>query len=216
MVGDFRQVGDFLRVLQWVIIITCITQFIRSHKTSVSQSSFIEVSVPSQQSEFSDIGGFLFVFIFLPNLLVVMITVYFFISTSVTVAVKFNIRQDVLKRLLLSCRKLLKVINKFIYTIAIFKMIFFSTSTIKICSNVYIFFLKFGNNISIYLRNTQNVVHIVDIQPSLKTNTKSTQKKHKKKQAKKRRWTKILPNECQMKAYWNVSIFVRKDDQFFN
>ena len=119
-----------------------------------------------------------------------MITVYLFISTSVTAAVKFNIRQDVLKRLLLSCRKLLKVINTLIYTIATFKMIFFSTLTIKIFSNVYVFALIFGNAISIYLRNTQNVVNIVGIQLSLKTNTK-TQKKTQKnkaiKQAKKRR-----------------------------
>jgi hypothetical protein len=148
------------------------------------------VPVPSQQSEFSDIGVFLFVFIFLPNLLVAMITVYLFISTRVTAAVKFNIRQDVLKRLLFSCRKLLKVINKLIYTIATFKMIFFSTSTIKIFLNVYIFVLIFGNAISIYLRNTQNVVNIVGIQLSFKTNTKNTKKNNKKqaiKQAKKRR-----------------------------
>ena len=109
-----------------------------------------------------------------------MITVYLFISTSVTVAVKFNIRQDVLKRFLLSCRKLLKGINTLIYTIATFKMIFFSTSTIKIFSNVYIFVLIFGNTISIYLKNTQNVVNIVGIQPSLKTNTKNTPKNTKK------------------------------------
>jgi hypothetical protein len=151
------------------------------------------VPVPSQQSEFSDIGVFLFVFIFLPNLLVAMITVYLFISTRVTAAVKFNIRQDVLKRLLLSCRKLLKVINKLIYTIATFKMIFFSTSTIKIFLNVYIFVLIFGNAISIYLRNTQNVVNIVDIQPSLKTNTKSTQKKTQKKTSKKTKMNQDSP-----------------------
>ena len=106
-----------------------------------------------------------------------MITVYLFISTSVTAAVKFNIRQDVLKRLLFSCRKVLKVINKLIYTIA--------TSTIKIFSNVYIFVLIFGNAISIYLRNTQNVVNIVGIQLSFKTNTKNTKKKKKKKKKKK-------------------------------
>ena len=73
-------------------------------------------------------------------------------------------------------------------------MIFFSTSTIKIFSNVYIFVLIFGNIISIYLKNTQNVVNIVGIQPSLKTNTKNTPKNTKKqaikqaiKQAKKQR-----------------------------
>ena len=111
-----------------------------------------------------------------------MITVYLFISTSVTAAVKFNIRQDVLKRLLLSCRKFLKVINKLIYAIATFKMIFFSTSTIKIFLNVYIFVLIFGNTISIPHKNKQNVVNIVGIQPSMKTNTKNT-KKHTQKQA---------------------------------
>jgi hypothetical protein len=56
--------------------------------------------------------------------------------------------QDVLKHLVLSWRKLLKVINKLIYTIATFKMIFFSTSTTKIFSNVYIFVLIFGNTSS--------------------------------------------------------------------
>jgi hypothetical protein len=69
-------------------------------------------------------------------------------------------------------------------------MIFFSTSTIKIFLNVYIFVLIFGNAISIYLRNTQNVVNIVGIQLSFKTNTKNTKKNNKKqaiKQAKKRR-----------------------------
>ena len=111
-----------------------------------------------------------------------MITVYLFISTRVTAAVKFDIRQDVLKRLLLSCRKFLKVINKLIYTIATFKMIFFSTSTIKIFLNVYIFVLIFGNAISIYLRNTQNVVNIVGIQLSFKTNTKNTKKTTKNNQ----------------------------------
>ena len=72
-------------------------------------------------------------------------------------------------------------------------MVFFSTSTIKIFPNVYIFFLKFGNNISIYLRNTQNVVNIVDIQPSLKTNTKSTQKKTQKKTSKKTKMNQDSP-----------------------
>ena len=106
-----------------------------------------------------------------------MITVYLFISTRVTAAVRFNIRQDVLKHLVLPCRKLLKVINKLIYTIATFKMIFFSTSTTKIFSNVYIFVLVFGNTISISHKNTQNVVNIVGIQPSMKTNTKNTNTK---------------------------------------
>jgi Zn-dependent metalloprotease len=79
---------------------------------------------------------------------------------------------------------LLKGINTLIYTIA----------TFKIFSNVYIFVLIFGNTISIYLKNTQNVVNIVGIQPSLKTNTKNTPKNTKKqaikqaiKQAKKQR-----------------------------
>jgi hypothetical protein len=110
-----------------------------------------------------------------------MITVYLFISTRVTAAVRFNIRQDVLKHLVLSCRKLLKVINKLIYTIATFKMIFFSTSTTKIFSNVYIFVLIFGNTISIPHKNTQNVVNIVGIQPSMKTNTKNTNTKNTQK-----------------------------------
>ena len=110
-----------------------------------------------------------------------MITVYLFISTMVTAAVRFNIRQDVLKHLVLSCRKLLKVINKLIYTIATFKMIFFSTSTTKVFSNVYIFVLIFGNTISIPHKNTQNVVNIVGIQPSMKTNTKNTNTKNTQK-----------------------------------
>lgn len=110
-----------------------------------------------------------------------MITVYLFISTRVTAAVRFNIRQDVLKHLVLSCRKLLKVINKLIFTIATFKMIFFSTSTTKIFSNVYVFVLIFGNTISIPHKNTQNVVNIVGIQPSMKTNTKNTNTKNTQK-----------------------------------
>jgi hypothetical protein len=58
-------------------------------------------------------------------------------------------------------------------------MIFFSTSTIKIFLNVYIFVLIFGNTISIPHKNKQNVVNIVGIQPSMKTNTKNTKTSNK-------------------------------------
>ena len=58
-----------------------------------------------------------------------------------------------------------------------FKMIFFSTSIIKIFSNVYIFVLILGNTISIYLKK-YNVVNILGIQPSLKTNTEQKEQKN--------------------------------------
>jgi hypothetical protein len=68
---------------------------------------------------------FVFVFILgwmptISNLLVAMITVYLFISTMVTAAVRFNIRQDVLKHLVLSCRKLLCVFFVFVFFVFVF------------------------------------------------------------------------------------------------
>jgi hypothetical protein len=48
-------------------------------------------------------------------------------------------------------------------------------------TNVYIFVLIFGNTISIPHKNTQNVVNIVGIQPSMKTNTKNTNTKNTQK-----------------------------------
>jgi ACT domain-containing protein len=50
---------------------------------------------------------------------------------------------------------------------------------------IMIFVLLFGNTISIPHRNTQNVVNIVGIQLSFKTNAKNTKKKTKKTKTKK-------------------------------